>query len=230
MQVVIRREALALRRQRERCGACEEPDRVCCESPGPLERLFQHERAARAARLLARLKPGHSAPGDRPPGRGLFLRRDPGDHQVGHHQGQQVFGGRPRQVALTWRAVLIEIGNWTVVHLRSRVRGEASGVGLESPSPPSISSEMGRLSTTVCTWIASRPSTPPGCRWRYICPSEVLERLDQRPQRDNGWPVWQKSRTTASVSATGLNWGGSAGSAASRVGVRPFPGGPSQAT
>ncbi len=57
MQVVIRREALALRRQRERCGACEEPDRVCCESPGPLERLFQHERAARAARLLARLKP-----------------------------------------------------------------------------------------------------------------------------------------------------------------------------
>ncbi|MEO8091573.1 MAG: sigma-70 family RNA polymerase sigma factor [bacterium] len=57
MQVVIRREALALRRQRERCGAGEEPDRLRCESPGPLELLFQQERAARAGRLLARLKP-----------------------------------------------------------------------------------------------------------------------------------------------------------------------------
>jgi RNA polymerase sigma factor (sigma-70 family) len=57
IRVVIRREALAVRHQRERWAAAEEPDRLRCESLGPLELVEQHERAVRASRLLARLKP-----------------------------------------------------------------------------------------------------------------------------------------------------------------------------
>lgn len=68
MQVVVRREALALRRARERllgrAAAGEAPGEetdplsgVACERPGPLERAERREAAARALRLLAQLKP-----------------------------------------------------------------------------------------------------------------------------------------------------------------------------
>jgi RNA polymerase sigma factor (sigma-70 family) len=65
MQVVTRREALAVRRTRERgLGAAVAAgdgvvvvDQLACESPGPHERLERRERLARAARLLRRLKP-----------------------------------------------------------------------------------------------------------------------------------------------------------------------------
>jgi RNA polymerase sigma factor (sigma-70 family) len=60
MQVVTRREALAIRRSRQRLLAEADGDRVewvACERPGPEERLERAERAAAAARLLSRLKP-----------------------------------------------------------------------------------------------------------------------------------------------------------------------------
>ena len=64
MQVVVRREALALRRARQRSlGANPEApgppglDWLPSDSPGPHERLERRERVARAAVLLARLKP-----------------------------------------------------------------------------------------------------------------------------------------------------------------------------
>jgi RNA polymerase sigma factor (sigma-70 family) len=60
MSVVTRREALAVRRARERLlkSSPSAPDleRVC-ERPGPYERAELRERVAEAARLLARLKP-----------------------------------------------------------------------------------------------------------------------------------------------------------------------------
>jgi RNA polymerase sigma factor (sigma-70 family) len=56
MAVVIRREALAVRRARERLLAAEPPSPQC-ERPGPAERAERAERVSAAARLLARLKP-----------------------------------------------------------------------------------------------------------------------------------------------------------------------------
>jgi RNA polymerase sigma factor (sigma-70 family) len=63
MQVVTRREALAVRRARERLLAAwrEEPDdliaHLLCDRPGPMERAERRERVAAAARALAALKP-----------------------------------------------------------------------------------------------------------------------------------------------------------------------------
>jgi RNA polymerase sigma factor (sigma-70 family) len=63
MQVVTRREALAVRRARERLLAAwrEEPDevvaRLLCERPGPEEQAEHRDRVAAAARSLAALKP-----------------------------------------------------------------------------------------------------------------------------------------------------------------------------
>ena len=64
MQVVTRREALALRRARERllgpataAGDADPLARLACERPGPAQRAEQRERAAAAARMLAILKP-----------------------------------------------------------------------------------------------------------------------------------------------------------------------------
>lgn len=71
MQVVTRREALALRRARERLLGHAAPDRegasrgevidrldtIACERPDPAERLERRERVAGALRLLAGLKP-----------------------------------------------------------------------------------------------------------------------------------------------------------------------------
>jgi RNA polymerase sigma factor (sigma-70 family) len=62
MHVVVRREALAVRRQRERQlnpgeGAPWPAEWVLCERPGPHEQLERRERVARVARLLAELKP-----------------------------------------------------------------------------------------------------------------------------------------------------------------------------
>jgi DNA-directed RNA polymerase specialized sigma24 family protein len=71
MQVVTRREALALRRARERLLGATAParwpaaerdpanplDRVACERPDPAERLERRERAAHALARLAALKP-----------------------------------------------------------------------------------------------------------------------------------------------------------------------------
>jgi RNA polymerase sigma factor (sigma-70 family) len=68
MQVVTRREALAVRRSRERLlgAAATGPEigpatataieRSRCESPGPADRFERRERVLEAARLLARLK------------------------------------------------------------------------------------------------------------------------------------------------------------------------------
>jgi RNA polymerase sigma factor (sigma-70 family) len=63
MQVVTRREALAVRRARERLLAAwrDEPDdvvaRLLCDRPGPVEYAERHDRVAAAARALAALKP-----------------------------------------------------------------------------------------------------------------------------------------------------------------------------
>jgi RNA polymerase sigma factor (sigma-70 family) len=62
MRVVVRREALAVRRQRERQlnpgdGAAWPVEAVLCERPGPREQLERRERVARVARMLASLKP-----------------------------------------------------------------------------------------------------------------------------------------------------------------------------
>ena len=61
MQVVIRREALAVRRARERLlAADDDPDRlhrVPCGRSGPAERAEGRERVVAAARALAVLKP-----------------------------------------------------------------------------------------------------------------------------------------------------------------------------
>jgi RNA polymerase sigma factor (sigma-70 family) len=63
MQVVTRREALAVRRARERLVAAwfEEPDDVIagllCDRPGPMEQAERRDRIAAAARALAALKP-----------------------------------------------------------------------------------------------------------------------------------------------------------------------------
>jgi RNA polymerase sigma factor (sigma-70 family) len=62
MQVVTRREALAVRCSRERLladlGEEEGPlDHLACERPGPAERVERQERVDTAARALALLKP-----------------------------------------------------------------------------------------------------------------------------------------------------------------------------
>ena len=63
MQVVTRREALAVRRSRERllgAGDTEHGDpldRIACDHPGPQERLERREQLANARRLLLELKP-----------------------------------------------------------------------------------------------------------------------------------------------------------------------------
>jgi RNA polymerase sigma factor (sigma-70 family) len=63
MQVVTRREALAVRRARERLLVSwrDEPDDVIshllCGRPGPMEQAEHRERVATAARALATLKP-----------------------------------------------------------------------------------------------------------------------------------------------------------------------------
>jgi RNA polymerase sigma factor (sigma-70 family) len=63
MQVVTRREALAVRRARERLLAAwrDEPDdliaHLLCDRPGPMEHAERRERVAAAARALASLKP-----------------------------------------------------------------------------------------------------------------------------------------------------------------------------
>src|SRR5436190_14334358 len=63
MQVVTRREALAVRRARERMLAAwrdeahDVLERALCERPGPLERAEGRDRVAAAARALAALKP-----------------------------------------------------------------------------------------------------------------------------------------------------------------------------
>ena len=62
MQVVIRREALAVRRARERLLApggddADHLDHLPCGRPGPAERAERQERVAAAARALAELKP-----------------------------------------------------------------------------------------------------------------------------------------------------------------------------
>jgi RNA polymerase sigma factor (sigma-70 family) len=62
MHVVVRREALAVRRRRERQlnpgeGASCPVEWVLCERPGPHESLERRERVKRAALLLAGLKP-----------------------------------------------------------------------------------------------------------------------------------------------------------------------------
>jgi RNA polymerase sigma factor (sigma-70 family) len=63
MQVVTRREALAVRRARERILAAwrddadELFDALLCERPGPMERAERRDNVAAAARALAELKP-----------------------------------------------------------------------------------------------------------------------------------------------------------------------------
>jgi len=62
MQVVTRREALSVRRSRERLldttGAEGDPvERLVCERPGPAEHAEHRERVSTAARALAALKP-----------------------------------------------------------------------------------------------------------------------------------------------------------------------------
>ena len=57
IQVVVRREALAVRRLRERSLAPDPLEHLESERAGPVERLERRERVAAAARLLARLKP-----------------------------------------------------------------------------------------------------------------------------------------------------------------------------
>ena len=63
MQVVTRREALAVRRARERVlsawrdDGSELCDGLLCERPGPMERAERRDRVAAAAEALAELKP-----------------------------------------------------------------------------------------------------------------------------------------------------------------------------
>ena len=63
MQVVTRREALAVRRSRERMlgprddGGSDPLDRIASDEPGPQERLERRERVTDAVRLLLELKP-----------------------------------------------------------------------------------------------------------------------------------------------------------------------------
>lgn len=57
MRLVTRREALALRRERERMLAGELPRTLPCLGPGPAERLEARERTRERARELRRLKP-----------------------------------------------------------------------------------------------------------------------------------------------------------------------------
>lgn len=63
MQVVTRREALAVRRSRERLlgpgddDHADPLDRIACDQPGPQERLERREQLANARRLLLELKP-----------------------------------------------------------------------------------------------------------------------------------------------------------------------------
>jgi RNA polymerase sigma factor (sigma-70 family) len=62
MRVVVRREALAVRRKRERQlnpgdGVAWPVEAIICDRAGPGEQLERRERVARAARLLAVLKP-----------------------------------------------------------------------------------------------------------------------------------------------------------------------------
>jgi RNA polymerase sigma factor (sigma-70 family) len=63
MQVVTRREALAVRRSRERLlpgggGPDDDPvERLACERPGPADQAELRERIAAAARALAAIKP-----------------------------------------------------------------------------------------------------------------------------------------------------------------------------
>ena len=63
MQVVTRREALAVRRARERILAARNDDaldpveRLLCERPGPVEHAERRDSVATAARALAKLKP-----------------------------------------------------------------------------------------------------------------------------------------------------------------------------
>jgi RNA polymerase sigma factor (sigma-70 family) len=63
MQVVTRREALAVRRARERLLLAwrDEPqvaiEDLLCERPGPMEHLERRDRVATTARALAALKP-----------------------------------------------------------------------------------------------------------------------------------------------------------------------------
>jgi RNA polymerase sigma factor (sigma-70 family) len=65
MQVVVGREALAVRRARQRALSTQPPsppredpiERIASEAPGPLELLERRHRLARATSLLGRLKP-----------------------------------------------------------------------------------------------------------------------------------------------------------------------------
>jgi RNA polymerase sigma factor (sigma-70 family) len=57
MHVVTRREALAVRRDRERMLGAEVGDTLVSRAPCPAERAEIRERARERARLLARLKP-----------------------------------------------------------------------------------------------------------------------------------------------------------------------------
>jgi RNA polymerase sigma factor (sigma-70 family) len=63
MQVVTRREALAVRRARERLlaawrdGGGEISEALLCERPGPMERAERRDRVAAVAQALAELKP-----------------------------------------------------------------------------------------------------------------------------------------------------------------------------
>lgn len=58
MSTVVCREALAVRRARQRAlSGGDELEWLPCEAPSPLERLERQERTARAATLLRRLKP-----------------------------------------------------------------------------------------------------------------------------------------------------------------------------
>ena len=63
MQLVTRREALAVRRSRERLlgprgdADGESLDRIACDRPDPQERLERRERVTEAIRLLFELKP-----------------------------------------------------------------------------------------------------------------------------------------------------------------------------
>ena len=57
MHVVTRREALAVRRERERLLAAEIGEALPCGAPSPAERAERRERSRDRVRLLGRLKP-----------------------------------------------------------------------------------------------------------------------------------------------------------------------------
>jgi RNA polymerase sigma factor (sigma-70 family) len=57
MHVVTRREALAVRRERERLLAAEVGEALPCGAPSPAERAERRERSRDRVRLLGRLKP-----------------------------------------------------------------------------------------------------------------------------------------------------------------------------